>query len=137
MNYMELENLHQWVLSNKPEGVDGDADPTDSEFYGPLAVQYIADSLGEKGKVQCITAKQAERLSRLMEATMENAPENKDVETAVQLLTLSFKADCTRCTNPTCDFRRAANPTLANVVRPPVVGVPLNSEGFYDPIVQD
>lgn len=122
---MELENLHQFVQNCRTE-----VDDTNS-------LQNLLDTLGEKAKVQCIAPEQTRRLEVYTDDFIGDGYESMDVEFAVQLLTLSFKADCTRCTNPTCDFRRAANPTLANVVRPPVVGVPLNSEGFYDPIVQD
>lgn len=126
---MHLKNLHQWVQSCKPEEVELTDDTSDSDAYGPAAVGYLSDSLGEKGRAQCLTIEQTERLSRGMNAYIDNAPENHDIELAVQLLALSFKADCTRCTNPTCDFRRAANPSLDNVVA--------RLDGFYDPMAQD
>lgn len=76
---------------------------------------------GDKAKTVCLTVKQSKSVYAAFEHTDTSdsddaLPFERRIEITASLIQLGIRADCSRCTNQECVFRRGLNPTLKTQV---------------------
>lgn len=118
-----LEDMH---LSAKHQYDD---DGSDVNHNIQIFQTALYDLAGDKAKTVCLTPSQRDAVYAALEMTdtgegdVDVLPFERRAEIAASLIQLGIRADCSRCTNEECAFRRSNNPNLQTQVK-----------GLYNPM---